>query len=50
MLVDRRVNGGKISFAELAKMQAGLWVNATELFCRADGQLAAIVADKVEAS
>jgi hypothetical protein len=42
-LFDRRENGGKISFEKLAAIKAGQWVNATEWFCRADGQLAAVV-------
>lgn len=42
-LFDRRVDGGKISFEKLAAIKAGTWVNATEWFCRADGQLAAVV-------
>jgi hypothetical protein len=42
-LFDRGIDGGKISFEKLAAIKAGTWVNATEWFCRADGQLAAIV-------
>jgi hypothetical protein len=42
-LFDRCVDGGKISFEKLAAIKAGQWVNATEWFCRADGQLAAVV-------
>ena len=42
-LFDRRDDDGKISFEKLAAIKAGTWVNATEWFCRADGQLAAVV-------
>lgn len=43
-LFDRRTDGGKVDMAALAAMKIGTWVNATEWFCRADGQLAAVVA------
>jgi hypothetical protein len=43
MLFDRRIDGGKISFDTLASMKITHWVNCTELFCRADATLTAIV-------
>jgi hypothetical protein len=49
MLFDRRIDGGKINLDTLEAMGITHWFNATELFCRADGQLTAIVQERVEA-
>lgn len=54
LLADKQVNGGKISTDMLMRMGAGTWVNATELFARADDRLETIVnrrteADRIEA-
>jgi hypothetical protein len=50
LLADRTKGTDKIDYRVLEKIKAAYWVNLTHLFTIADGKLAEVIANRVEAA